>query len=95
MASDFPEPLEEFPATLEPVSAETAAAAPAEAAPVEVVAEKKEPAKPAKRPKPPMTIYSWMLVLSLLILTIASVALVVELKRYNFEIRPGFQLIKF
>lgn len=87
-------------AAQETIGLDAAAGAPvAVAASTEVPAEtpEKKPAKveKPKPPKPPMSVYGWMLVLTFVFLAVATAALAYELKQYNFEIRPGFQLIKF
>ncbi|MFM7072295.1 MAG: hypothetical protein ACKO38_10950 [Planctomycetota bacterium] len=49
---------------------------------------KKDPTPQPKPPKAPANVYLFMLVLSLVFLTVGSVLLVTELKRYNFERVP-------
>lgn len=49
---------------------------------------KKDTTPKPKPPKPPANVYLFMLVLSLVFLTLGSVFLVTELKRYNFERVP-------
>lgn len=63
------------------------------AAPVDTAAKPADP-KPAKPkpPKPPFTVYTLMLILSLVFILIAAAMLVTELRAYNWEIQRGKSL---
>lgn len=100
MATDFdPNSMPDFlQPTLETAPTEPNAAAPTEAVPTTpAVTDSPTPAKPAKPakvkpPKPPLNVYTVMLMLSMLFLALGSAVLLIELRRYGFEIRPGFRM---